>query len=61
MDATYFTEQELESTGLSREEIDGIRNKTCRRRIGYYFRGGEFTIVLLGVLWCGWLLVYWAL
>jgi hypothetical protein len=29
MDETHFTDQELESTGLSRREIDGIRNQTC--------------------------------
>jgi hypothetical protein len=61
MDDIYFTDQELEITGLTREEIDGIRNQTCRRRIGHFLRGWEFTIVLLGVLWGGWLLVYWAL
>jgi hypothetical protein len=61
MDDTYFTDQELESTGLTRAEIDGIRNPTRRRRIGHFLGGLEFTIVLLGVLWGGWLLVYWAL
>ena len=61
MDDTYFTDQELESTGLTRQEIDGIRNQTWRRRIGHFLGGWEFTIVLLGVLWGGCLLVYWAL
>src|SRR6266700_2450380 len=36
MDDTYFTDQELESTGLTREVIHGIRKQTCRRRIGHY-------------------------
>jgi hypothetical protein len=61
MDDTYFTDEDLESTGLTREEIEGIRNQTCGRRIGHLLGGWEFTIVLLGVLWCGWLLVYWSL
>ncbi len=55
------TDQELESTGLTRKEIDGLRKQTYRRRIGHFLGGWEFTIVLLGVLWGGWLLVYWAL
>jgi hypothetical protein len=61
MDGIYFTDQELESTGLTNEEIDGIRKQTCHRRIGHFLEGWEFTLVLLGVLWGGWLLVYWAL
>jgi hypothetical protein len=61
MDGFYFTDQELESTGLTKEEINGIRKQTCHRRIGHFLGGWEFTIVLFGVLWGGWLLVYWAL
>jgi hypothetical protein len=61
MDDTYFSNEELENSGLSGKEIDGIRNKTCPRRIWHYLQGSEFTIVLLLVLWCGWLLVSWAL
>jgi hypothetical protein len=61
MDDIYFTDQELESTGLTRKEIDGIRKQSCCRRIAHFVGGWEFTVVLLGVLWGGWLLVYWAL
>ena len=61
MDDIYFTYQQLESTGLTRKEIDGIRNQTCRRRLGHFLGGWEFAMVLLGVLWIGWLLVYWGL
>jgi hypothetical protein len=61
MDATYFTDQEFESTGLNREDKDAIRNQTCHRRIGYFLGGWEFTIVLIGVLWGGWLLASWPL
>jgi hypothetical protein len=60
MTPTSLTEK-LQSTGVTREEINGIRNQTRRRRVGHFLGGWEFTIVLLGVLWGGWLLVYWAL
>ena len=58
MDATYFTDAELESTGLIRKEIDDLRNQTCRRRIDHFRGGWEFVIALIVVLWGGWFLVF---
>jgi hypothetical protein len=58
MEATYFTDAELESTGVTSKEIHGIRNQTCGRRIGHYLGGWEFTTALIAVLWGGWFLVF---
>jgi len=61
MDATYFTDPELESAGLTGEEIHDLRNQTRRRRIEHFINGWEFTAALLVVLWGGWILVFWTL
>ena len=61
MDATYFTDLELESTGLTSAEISGLRNQTCRRRIEHFTNGWEFLTALIVVLWGGWFLVFLAL
>ena len=58
---TYFERDELEAIGLKDNEINNLEDQTWWRRIPHWWRGWEFLLALMLVLWVGAYLVAHAL
>jgi|SRR6516165_452622 hypothetical protein len=58
---TYFERDELEAIGLKDNEINNLEDQTWWRRIPHWWRGWEFLLGLMLVLWVGAYLVAHAL
>ena len=58
---TYFERDELEAIGLKDNEINNLEDQTWWHRIAHWWRGWEFLLALMLVLWIGAYLVAHAL
>ena len=58
---TYFERDELEGIGLTVNERNNLEGETWWRRIAHWWRGWEFLLALMLVLWVGAYLVAHAL
>ena len=58
---TYFERDELGGIGLNDNEINNLEDETWWRRIAHWWRGWEFLLALMLVLWVGAYLVAHAL
>jgi hypothetical protein len=61
LQATYFTNRELVEIGLTEKQQDRLGMETCENETVNFCRGWEFLVALIGVLWGGVILAWWAL